>query len=137
MGVTVGSCALLASRPPYETVAYGYDVYGQPEALPFHAWNNIFFVGEAIAVLALAVEVAMAVVARGLLQGHYAFVKDPFNILDALVLAASVVEMALFALAGSVLPTCHCQSTSPACLAVRCSATATVPACLPGRQSGH
>ena len=100
MGITIASCALLAVRPPFEAVSFGYDVYGDVVALPFHDWKNVYFVGEIVALAALAAEVAMAVVARGLVQGHYAFVKDPFNVLDAFVLVTSVVEMVAFALFG-------------------------------------
>jgi len=31
--------------------------FGQPEALPFHEWSNVYFVGEVVALAALAVEV--------------------------------------------------------------------------------
>ena len=87
---------VLAVRPAREAVMYEYDVYGQPVPAPYYSLGNIYFVAETIALLTLVCEVLMSVVARGLFVGHYAFVKDPFNVLDAVILVISFLEFVLW-----------------------------------------
>lgn len=95
--------AVLAVRPAREDVVYEYDVYGEPKQAPYYQLGNVYFVAEVIAFLTLAVEIFLTVVARGLIKGHYAFVKDPFNILDAVILVVSFLEFVLWAMGWTII----------------------------------
>lgn len=101
--INVVATIVLAVRPAREAVMYEYDAFGEPAPAPYYAVNNVYFIVELIAFLTLAGEIVLAVVARGLLYGHYAFVKDPFNLLDCFILVISVAEFIWWALGCTII----------------------------------
>jgi hypothetical protein len=101
--INIIAITVLAVRPARETVNWQYDVYGEPAPAPYYSITNIYFIAEVIAFLTLAAELMLTVVARGLIQGHYAFVKDPFNVLDAVILVISFAEHILWSMGWTVI----------------------------------
>ncbi len=93
--VNLINCILIAIKPVGTSGLYYYNEFGDFSPAPYIWIGNYYLWFEVFAALLLLTEVILAVVARGLLEGRYAFTKDPFNLLDALVLCASVVELAL------------------------------------------
>ena len=101
--INIIAITVLAIRPAREAVNYEYDVYGEPRPAPYYSITNIYFVAEVIAFLTLAVELLLTIVARGLIQGYYAFVKDPFNVIDAVIFVVSFAEFILWSMGWTVI----------------------------------
>ena len=93
--VNLINCILIAIKPVGSSGLYYYNEFGDFAPAPYVWIGNYYLWFEAFAAACLATEVFLAVIARGLLDGRYAFVRDPFNLLDAFVLCTTVVELSL------------------------------------------
>ena len=93
--VNLVNCVMLAVKPAREGVVYNTNEYGDYGPAPYYFYGNYYLYIEILGAVCLALEMVLAVVARGLVDGHYAFVKDPFNVLDSFVLLATVIELPL------------------------------------------
>jgi hypothetical protein len=97
------SIIALAVRPAREAILYDYDAFGEPVQAPYYKIGNVYLIAELIAFLTLGFEIVLSVVARGLLEGHYAFIKDPFNVLDAVIFAVTFLEFILWAFGWTII----------------------------------
>lgn len=97
--VMLANVCLIAVKPSNPTLGF-VDEYGEPRA--YADASNYYFVVEILAIVVLFFEMCLAVVARGLFRGPYAFVRDPFNILDVMVFLASVSEVCMTSIGWTV-----------------------------------
>ena len=112
--INVLSIAALAARPAREAVVSEYDAFEIPlpacsrvapgeRCWSYYQLSNLYFIVEVVSFLTLLGEITLSVVARGLLSGHYAFVKDPFNVLDTVILVISFAEFILWAFGWTII----------------------------------